>query len=704
MSLIDRVFLNQLIKDGGLHIDIKKTSSIKVRGLGTKEHDVCEYVIILMYIPSCNGEKVALIRREIHIVDDLSVKALIGIDIMKSEAIILDIAKDMAIIGSCNIQVPMSMIVKGPRTDAVVISKARYAVSAHSFLTVSIEPVELSAGRDLIFEPEQLDTLTLSASIVDNSLLSLMIRNDTDLPVTFARHTRLDKVLEYEAEGCFQIDMEHVTLAEKPPKKVRSKSLIKKAFKGLMCAVAAFSAVISIKKTVYSIGVTIYEDMIAIAKIAKVVEAFSSLWKDIDNVINVSENQWMEISLVENWQEIYKAGQARVYPVGVRDKEVIDKAFDKLHEQGRMEWTTTSTPFSFPCFVVWRETVDGPKGRVVIDIRALNKITVPDAYPVSMQSEILALLRNATHISTVDAAAFFYQWWVQRQHRYRLSVSLHRGQETFNVSVMGYRNSPAYVQRMIDRILRSFRHFCRAYVDDIVIFFISLEEHLKHLNLVFQALSDMNIHLAPAKAFLGYPSVQLLGQYVDVLGLATSEDKLAAIRNLEFPRTLAALERYLGMTGYLKQYVPYYSAIVKSLQERKTLLNRNCRSTTGSARKSEASRAYLQTSTPKELNAYHQLQGIFGSATMLHYHDLNRQLYVNLDASKEFGFEAHVYHVKDDDSLLRKSSANLSADAVNSDDPLLRKPSAAINEVPKQKSLQPILFLSRQLTSAETRY
>ena len=403
-----------------------------------------------------------------------------------------------------------------------------------------------------------------------------------------------------------------------------------------------------------------------------------------------------------------------MYSVGARDKEVINEAFDKLHEQGRMDWTTTSTPFSFPCFVVWKDTADGPKGRVVIDIRALNKITIPDAYPVPLQLEILALLRKATHISTVDAAAFFYQWWVKRHHRYRLTVSSHREQETFNVPIMGYRGSPAYMQRIIDRILRPFRAFCRAYVDDIVIFSTSLEKHIKHLNLVFQALSEMNIHLAPAKAFLGYPSMQLLGQHVNALGLATSEDKLEAIRNLEFPRTLAALERYLGMTGYLKQYVPYYSAIIKPLQERKTLLNRSCvRSTAGSARKSEAGRAYLNTPTLKELNTYHQLQGVFASVTMLHHHNLSRQMYVDLDASKEFGFGAHVYHVKEDDptlSLSEASEGTVRKASTAETRPLLphqtpSKPCAkALPDPPKQKSMQPILFLSRQLTPAETRY
>ena len=146
-----------------------------------------------------------MIRREIHIVDDLSIKALIETDIMKSEAIILDIVKDVIIIESCNIQISMSMIVKDSRTDAVIISKARYAISAHFFLIVSIESVDLPSGRDLIFEPEQMNTLILFVSVVDNSLSSqdVIVRNDTNLLVILVRYTRLDKVLKYKTEEYF---------------------------------------------------------------------------------------------------------------------------------------------------------------------------------------------------------------------------------------------------------------------------------------------------------------------------------------------------------------------------------------------------------------------------------------------------------------------------------------------------------------------
>ena len=204
MSLIDRSFLNQIIKEGGLQIDIKRTSSIKVRGLGIKEHDACEYAIVSMYIPSKDNNKVALIRREIHIVDDLSVKALIDIDIMKPEVIILDTDKNLVTINSCgSLQVPLSMTTKGPRTDSVIVTKARFSIPAHSFLVVPIEQVDLPSDRDLIFKPEQLDALTLSANIVDHNLSRIVVRNNTNLPITLTRYARLGKVLEYEAAGCF---------------------------------------------------------------------------------------------------------------------------------------------------------------------------------------------------------------------------------------------------------------------------------------------------------------------------------------------------------------------------------------------------------------------------------------------------------------------------------------------------------------------
>ena len=89
---------------------------------------------------------------------------------------------------------------------------------------------------------------------------------------------------------------------------------------------------------------------------------------------------------------------------------------------------------------------------------------------------------------------------------------------------MGFKGSPLYVQRQTDNILRPVRDFARAFIDDIIIFSHSLEEHVDHLRQVFQILKDKRIDLSPTKLFIGYPSIKLLGQRVDALGMSTPEN------------------------------------------------------------------------------------------------------------------------------------------------------------------------------------
>jgi hypothetical protein len=140
---------------------------------------------------------------------------------------------------------------------------------------------------------------------------------------------------------------------------------------------------------------------------------------------------------------------------------------------------------------------------------------------------------------------------------------------------MGFCNSPAYVQRQIDYELRKHREYTRVYIDDFIIFSDTLDDHITHLHAVFAGFERLNIVILPTKTYIGFPTVTLLGQYVDALGLSTTIEKLEAISKLEFPITLKDLETYIGMTGSLRRYVRNYAALIDPLQKRKTLLLRN---------------------------------------------------------------------------------------------------------------------------------
>ena len=153
------------------------------------------------------------------------------------------------------------------------------------------------------------------------------------------------------------------------------------------------------------------------------------------------------------------------------------------------------------------------------------------------------------------------------------------------------------------------RKYTRAYINDIVIFFATLDEHIRHLRAVFATLLEFDICLSSKKSFLGYPSIQLLGQRVDALGLVSAHDKLDAIARLAFPKILRQLDHYLGLTGYLREYIPYYGPVSKPLQDRKIRLYKVLRerSIVGNARKREAAKLRVLDPLSAEMEVFQML-------------------------------------------------------------------------------------------------
>jgi len=83
------------------------------------------------------------------------------------------------------------------------------------------------------------------------------------------------------------------------------------------------------------------------------------------------------------------------------------------------------------------------------------------------------------------------------------------------------------------KLLRDFREFARAYIDDIVIHSATLDEHIIHLRKVFAVLDAVNVSLSPTKSRIGYPSLPLLGQHVSALGLTTPAPKYPLYQSLD---------------------------------------------------------------------------------------------------------------------------------------------------------------------------
>jgi hypothetical protein len=218
----------------------------------------------------------------------------------------------------------------------------------------------------------------------------------------------------------------------------------------------------------------------------------------------------------------------------------------------------------------------GSKWRPVVDLRGLNQLMVPDTYPLPRQEDIVETIRGKWWLSVFDITSAYYQRRVRPSDWWKLAIATHCGHEIFTVTPMGLINSPAHQQKYMDKLLRFVRwRIACCYIDDIIVFSASFEDHIHDLNTVLTLLQDAGLTPNPLKCFVGYHTLQLLGQAVDSLGLTTTEERAHAILEQPWPRCLAALEYFVGICGYTRHLIPYYAQIMEPLQQLKTDLLRS---------------------------------------------------------------------------------------------------------------------------------
>ena len=206
------------------------------------------------------------------------------------------------------------------------------------------------------------------------------------------------------------------------------------------------------------------------------------------------------------------------------------------------------------------------KPRFCIDYRKLNAVTIPDEFPIPRQSEILASLSGAQVLSSLDALSGFTQLELAEEDVEKTAFRSHRGLFQFKRLPFGLRNGPSIFQRVMQGILAPYLWiFCLVYIDDIVIYSKSYEEHIDHLDKVLEAIEKAGLTLSPKKCHLFYGSILLLGHKVSRLGLSTHTEKVKAIMELEHPRKLSQLQAFLGMVVYFSAFIPYYASICAPL-------------------------------------------------------------------------------------------------------------------------------------------
>ncbi len=221
----------------------------------------------------------------------------------------------------------------------------------------------------------------------------------------------------------------------------------------------------------------------------------------------------------------------------------------------------SSSPWASPIVLVRKK--DGTL-RICVDYRSLNSVTKADTFPLPRIDDLLDQLSQARYFSSIDLASGYWEIKVHPNSQEKTAFTTPQGLFEFRVMPFGLRNAPAAFQRLMQQVLTGLNppdgpDFVAAYLDDILIFSRSMDEHLMHLNLVISRLMDAGLKLNATKCHFVREEVEYLGHLLTPSGLRPSQAHTAAVKEFAVPQDVTGVRRFLGLASYYRRFIPGFA-------------------------------------------------------------------------------------------------------------------------------------------------
>ena len=205
--------------------------------------------------------------------------------------------------------------------------------------------------------------------------------------------------------------------------------------------------------------------------------------------------------------------------------------------------------------------------RLCLDSRALNAVTVKDAYPMPNIEGIIGRLDATRYISSIDLKDAFWQIPLDEQAKEKTAFSI-PGRPLYQFARMpfGLCNAAQAMCRLMDRVIpNELRNSVFVFIDDLLIVFKDFESHMSLLRKVAFHLRRANLTINVEKSKFVMRQVKYLGYIVGDGCIKTDPDKVKAIVDFEAPKTVKQVRRFLGMCGWYRRFILNYSAISSSI-------------------------------------------------------------------------------------------------------------------------------------------
>ena len=262
----------------------------------------------------------------------------------------------------------------------------------------------------------------------------------------------------------------------------------------------------------------------------------------------------------------------RAYRLSSAEDEIVDREVEKWLAAGIV--VESASPWASPVVLVQKKKLDPtdaeekPKFRLCIDYRKLNSVTKADSFPLPIIQDALDSLGTSQHFSIIDLRSAFLQLPLHPNDREKTAFVTKQGLFEFTVLPFGLKNSPSIFQRLMSEVLRGLiGNTCMVFLDDIIVFSRTWEEHIQHLQEVFARLRDHNLHAHPEKSVIGTHELLYLGHIINAEGNQPDPNKIAAVAKIQPPTDTTNLRAFLGLIGYYRRFIPHFAARAAPLHQ-----------------------------------------------------------------------------------------------------------------------------------------
>ena len=201
-----------------------------------------------------------------------------------------------------------------------------------------------------------------------------------------------------------------------------------------------------------------------------------------------------------------------------------------------------------------------------IDYRQLNRVTIRNQYPLPRINELFDQLQGSRVYSKIDLRSGYHQLRVQESDVPKTAFRTRYGHYEFLVMPFGLTNAPAAFMDLMNRVFQPYLdRFVIVFIDDILVYSSSSEEHSEHLRIVLQTLRERQLYAKLSKCQFWLDRVAFLGHVISVEGVSVDPQKIEAMVNWKPPKNMSKVKIFLGLAGYYRKFVEGFSRIAAPL-------------------------------------------------------------------------------------------------------------------------------------------